>query len=262
MIAAAVVSICALLAPPVMNAEGWDAGSRTPEAIATGTKALERAAEACRALGDRSVVETVATRGVRETLRWESRANARAWSFRADRGIEVVGIDGDAFVTVDALPGQVALVECGAGCRAAFLDAGVVLPVMATVRRGSSLGEAGWEDDLPGAVVAGSRTTKEGTQVLVIDASAGGDVLIDVDGTSGLPTRIRVVQRLPAELSHPALGPSPVLERTWTGAVREARPDPIAISTAGRTMAASLPALLDQLDPVRRRVPPPVEPAP
>jgi hypothetical protein len=70
-------------------------------------------------------------------VRWESRGAARAWSFRGERGIEVVGLDDSAFVTVDALPGQMALVECATGCRESFAEAGIVLPVMASVRLGA-----------------------------------------------------------------------------------------------------------------------------
>ena len=79
------------------------------------------------------------------------------------RGIEVVGLDDSAFVTVDALPGQMALVECAKGCRESFAEAGIVLPVMVSVRLGGSLADAVWKDELPDAVVAGSRTTEAGT---------------------------------------------------------------------------------------------------
>jgi hypothetical protein len=262
MFAAIAASLVAMIAPPAMNADGWDPSTRTLESIAAATKAIERAESACRALEDAVVTETNSARGGSDTVRWESRAAARAWAFRAERGIDVVGLDDMAFVTVDALPGQMALVECTKECRESFAEAGIVLPVMASVRLGSLLAEAVWADDLPGAVVAGSRATEAGTEVLLIDAAGGGDVLVQLDGTTGLPTRIRVVRRLPEAISHPALKASPIIEWTWTGKVRPAEAKPVALTKPNRTMAPSLKALLDQLDPEPLRRPTGLEPTP
>lgn len=262
MLAAIAASLVAVIAPPAMNAEGWQASDRSPESIAAGEKALERAALACRELGDAVVTETTAAREGSDTVRWESRAAARAWSFRGERGIEIVGLDDTAFVTADALPGQMALVECAKGCRESFVDAGVVLPVMASVRLGSALADAAWRDQLPDAAVAGSRSTDAGTEVLLIDAAAGGDVLVQFDGATGLPTRVRVVSPLSNGISHPALKASPLLDWTWTGKVRPVDSKPVAITKPNRTMAASVKALLDQLDPAPRRLPTELEPRP
>lgn len=260
MLATLAVPLCVLLAPPALNAEGWDAASRTPEAIAAGVKIIERAERSCRELADWSVVETTASLGAKETLRWESRAKAKAWSWRAERGIEVAGVDDRVVVTIDSIPDSLALVECSKGCRAAFAEAGIVLPVIAAVRLGGGLGEACWGDVLPAAVIAGSRATERGTEVLLIDAQAGSDVLVGVDDETGLPRRVRIVQRLPSEFSHPALGAAPCLERTWSAELRAARPDPIALPSGGRSEAPSLSALVERMDPVRRRVPPATEP--
>ena len=262
MLAAVAASIVAVFAPPAMNAEGWDASARTPESIAAASKAIERAESACRALGDAVITETNAAREGSDTVRWESRAAARAWTFRAERGIEVVGLDDTAFVTVDALPGQMALVECAKGCRESFAEAGIVLPVMASVRLGSPLADALCKDELPDAVVAGSRTTEAGAEVLLIDAAGGGDMLVQFDGVTGLPVRVRVARRLPEGISHPALKASPIIEWTWTGKVRPVEAKPVAITKPNRTMAASLKALLDQLDPAPRRLPTELEPKP
>lgn len=262
MLAAIAASLVAVIAPPAMNAEGWDATARTPESIAAAAQAIERAESACRALGDAVIAETNAAREGSDTVRWESRAAARAWTFRAERGIEVVGLDDSAFVTVDALPGQMALVECAKGCRGSFAEAGIVLPVMASVRLGSSLADAVWKDELPDAAVAGSRTTEAGTEVLLIDAAGGGDVLVQFDGATGLPVRVRVARRLLEGISHPALKASPVIEWTWTGKVRPVEAKPVPITKPNRTMAASLKALLDQLDPAPRRLPTELEPKP
>jgi len=259
MLAAVAASLVVVIPPPAMNADGWDASVRTPESIAAATKAIERAESACRALGDAVITETNAAREGSETVRWESRAAARAWSFRGERGIEVVGVDDTAFVTIDALPGQMALVECAKGCRESFAEAGIILPVMASVRLGSSLADAAWKDELPDAVVAGSRTTDAGTEVLLIDAAGGGDVLVQFDGVTGLPVRVRVARRLPEGISHPALKASQVIEWSWTGKVRPVEAKPVAIRKPNRTMAASLKALLDQLDPAPRRVPLPAD---
>jgi len=261
MLAAIAASLVAVLAPPAMNAEGWEASARTPESIAAATQAIERAESACRALGDAVITETNAAHGGSDTVRWESRAAARAWTFRAERGIEVVGLDDSAFVTVDALPGQMALVECAKGCRESFAEAEIVLPVMASVRLGSSLADAIWKDELPDAAVAGSRTTEAGTEVLLIDA-AGGDVLVQFDGATGLPVRVRVARRLPEVYSHPALKASPAIEWSWSGKVRPVEAKPVSITKPNRTMAASLKALLDQLDPAPRRLPTELEPKP
>lgn len=262
MLAAVAASLVAMIAPPAMNAEGWDPSARTPESIAAATKAIERAESACRALGDAVITETNAARGGSDTVRWESRAAARAWAYRAERGIDVVGLDDTAFVTVDALPGQMALVECAKGCRESFAEAGIVLPVMASVRLGSALADAVWKDELPDAVVAGSRTTEAGAEVLLIDAAGGGDVLVQFDGATGLPTRIRVVRRLPEAIAHPALKASPIIEWSWTGKVRPVEAKPVALTKPNRTIAASLKALLDQLDPAPRRRPTGLEPTP
>lgn len=262
MLATVAASLVAMIAPPAMNADGWDAAARSPESIAAGSKAIERAESACRALADAAVSETSSAGKGSDTVRWESRAAARAWSFRAERGIEVVGIDDTAFVTVDALPGQMALVECAKGCRESFAESGIVLPVMASVRLGSSLADAVWADELPDAVVAGSRTAESGTEVLLIDAAGGGDVLVQFDGTSGLPTRVRVARRLPDAMSHPALKASPLIDWTWTGKVRPVEVKPVAITKPNRTIVASLKALLDQLDPAPRRRPTGLEPTP
>lgn len=262
MLAAVAASLIALSVPPSMNADGWSDAARSSEAIAAGTTAIERAESACRALADATVTETSAARQGSETLRWESRSAARAWSFRGERGIQVVGIDDTAFVTVDALPGQMALVECAKGCRESFAEAGIVLPVMASVRLGSSLAAALWADELPDAVVAGSRSAESGTEVLLIDAAGGGDVVVQFDGTSGLPTRVRVARRLPDAMSHPALKASPLIDWTWTGKVRPVEVKPVAITKPNRTIVASLKALLDQLDPGPRRRPTGLEPTP
>ncbi len=262
MLAAVAASLVAMIAPPAMNAEGWDASARTPESIAAAAKAIERAESACRALGDVVVTETSASREGSDTVRWESRAAARGWSYRADRGIEIVGLDDTAFVTVDALPGQMALVECAKGCRESFAEADIVLPVMASVRLGAPLAEAVWKDELPDAVVAGSRSTEAGAEVLLIDAAGGGDVLVQFDGATGLPTRVRVARRLPEGFSHPALKSVPIIEWSWTGKVRPVEVKPVAITKPNRTMAASLKALLDQLDPAPRRLPTELEPKP
>lgn len=262
MLATVAASLVAMIAPPAMNAEGWDPSARTPESIAAATKAIEGAESACRALDDAVITETNAARGGNDTVRWESRAAARAWAYRAERGIDVVGLDDTAFVTVDALPGQMALVECAKGCRESFAEAGIVLPVMASVRLGSSLAEAVWADELPDAVVAGSRVTEAGTEVLLIDAVGGGDVLVQLDGATGMPTRIRVARRLPEVMSHPALKTSPILEWSWTGKVRPVEAKPVALTKPNRTMAPSLKALLDQLDPAPRPRPTGLEPTP
>jgi len=262
MLAVIAASFVAVVAPPAMNADGWAASDRTPQSMEAATMAIERAEAACRALADAVITETSSSRSGGDTVRWESRGAARAWSFRGERGIEVVGLDDSAFVTVDALPGQMALVECATGCRESFAEAGIVLPVMASVRLGSSLADAVWKDELPDAVVAGSRTTEAGTEVLLIDAAGGGDVLVQFDGASGLPARVRVVRRLPEAISHPALKAAPVMEWSWTGKVRPADAKPVAISKPNRTMASSLKALLDQLDPAPRRLPTELEPRP
>jgi len=262
MLAAIAASLVAVNAPPAMNVEGWDASARTPESIAAASKAIERAESACRALGDAVVTETIAAGLGNNTVRWESRTAARAWTFRAERGIEVIGLDDTAFITVDALPGQMALVECAKACRESFAEAEMVLPVMASVRLGSSLADAVWKDELPDAVVAGSRTTDAGTEVLLIDAAGGGDVLVQFDGVTGLPVRARLAQRLPEGISHPALKALPVIDWTWTGKVRPVEAKPVAITKPNRTIAASLKVLLDQLDPVPRRLPTELEPKP
>jgi hypothetical protein len=262
MIVAIAASLVAMTAPPAMNAEDWDASTRTPESIAAAAKAIERAESACRALGDAVITETSAAGGGGDALRWESRAAARAWAYRAERGIEIVGLDDTAFVTVDALPGQMALVECARGCRESFVEAGIVLPVMASVRLGAPLAEAVWKDELPDAVVVGSRSTEAGAEVLLIDAAGGGDVLLQFDGATGLPTRVRVARRLPEEISHPALKSSPIIEWSWTSKVRPVEAKPVAITKPNRTMAASLKKLLDQLDPAPRRLPTELEPKP
>jgi len=262
MLAAVVASLVIVIAPPAMNADGWDAAARTAESIAAATKAIERAEAACRALPDAIITETTAAQQGSDTVRWESREAARAWSFRAGRGIEIVGVDDSAFVTVDALPGQMALVDCAHGCRETFAAAGVMLPVLASVRLGSSLAESAWIDQAPAAVVAGSRTTESGIEVLLIDATAGGDVMIHIDRATGLPTRIRVAHKLPQEFSHPALTGSPVLEWSWTVKVRPTDAEPVAISKPSGAMTASLQVLLDQLDPAPRRVPVQAAPSP
>jgi hypothetical protein len=255
MLAAVAASLVAVIAPPAMNADGWEASARDPESIAAAAKAIERAESACRDLADAVITETTAAREGSDTVRWESRAAARAWSFRGERGIEVVGLDDSAFVTVDALPGQMALVECAKGCRESFAEAGIVLPVMVSVRLGGSLADAVWKDELPDAVVAGSRTTEAGTEVLLIDAAAGGDVLVQFDGATGLPARVRVARRLPDAFSHPALKASLPIEWSWAGKVRPVDAKPMAIIKPNRTMAASLKVLLEQLDPAPRRLP-------
>lgn len=262
MLAAVAASLVAVIAPPAMNAEGWEPPARTAESIAAGVQAIERAERSCRELADAVITETTAARERSDTVRWESRAAARAWSFRGERGIEVVGLDDTAFVTVDALPGQMALVECAKGCRESFAEAGIVLPVMASVRLGGSLADAVWADELPDAAVAGSRTTEAGTEVLLIDAAAGGDVLVLFDGSSGLPVRVRVARRLPEALAHPALKASGPLAWSWSGKVRPVEAKPVAITKPNRTMAASLKALLDQLDPAPRRLPSELESKP
>jgi hypothetical protein len=262
MLAVFAASFVAVVAPPAMNADGWAASDRTPQSMEAATKAIERAEAACRALADAVITETTAAHSSTDSVRWESRAAARAWTVRVQGGIEVVGLDDTAFVTADALPGQMALVECATGCRESFAEAGIVLPVMASVRLGSSLADVLWKDELPDAVVAGSRTTEAGTEVLLIDAAGGGDVLVQFDGASGLPARVRAVRRLPEAISHPALKAAPVLEWSWTGKVRDVGTKPAAISVPNRTMAASLKALLDQLDPAPRRLPAELEPRP
>jgi hypothetical protein len=262
MLALISASFVAVVAPPTMNADGWAASDRTPRSIEAATKAIARAEEACRALGDAVITETGSSRSGSHTVRWESRSAARAWSFRGERGIEVVGLDDSAFVTVDALPSQMALVECASGCRESFAEAGIVLPVMASVRLGSSLADAVWKDELPDAVVAGSRTSEAGTEILLIDAAGGGDVLVQFDAASGLPARVRAVRLLPEAVSHPALKAVPVMEWTWTGKVRPADAKPVTISKPDRSMAASLKALLEQLDPAPRRLPAGLEPKP
>ncbi len=262
MLAVVAASLVAVIAPPAMNAEGWDPSARTSESIAAAAKLIERAESACRDIADAVITETTAFGGGSEAIRWDARAAARAWSFRAERGIEVIGIDDTAFVTVDALPGQMALVECAKGCRELFAEAGIVLPVMVSVRLGGSLADAVWKDELPDAVVAGSRTTEAGPEVLLIDAASGGDALVQFDGTTGLPTRIRVVRRLPDAFSHPALKASPIIEWSWTAKIRPVDAKPVPLGKPNRTMAASLKALLDQLDPVPRQRPTGLEPTP
>jgi len=262
MLAVIIASLVAVTAPPAMNVEGWDASARTPESIAAASKAIERAESVCRALGDAVVTETIATGLGNDTVRWESRTAARAWTFRAERGIEVIGLDDTAFITVDALPGQMALVECAKGCRESFAEAGIILPVMASVRLGSSLADAAWKDELPDAAVAGSRTTAAGTEVLLIDAASGGDALVQFDGVTGLPVRARLARRLPEGISHPALKALQVIDWTWTGKVRPVESKPVAITKPNRTIAASLKVLLDQLDPAPRRLPTELEPKP
>lgn len=89
-----------------------------------------------------------------------------------------------------------------------------------------------------------------------------GDVLVQFDGATGLPTRIRVVRRLPEAIAHPALKASPIIEWSWTGKVRLVEAKPVALTKPNRTIAASLKALLDQLDPAPRRRPTGLEPTP
>lgn len=245
-----------LTTPPAMNADGWDPSMRTPEAVAAGAKALEATAAACAAIGDAVVTESLTTMGKRSSLTWECRERAKAWEWTAARGVRFVGVDGVVLVAAKSLPGRVAQVELDEPGRAELAELGVVLPTLLAMRSGVPLAEAAWAEELPGAVVAGSRTTAEGTDVLLIDAAGQGDVLVRIDAKTNRPTSIRVAQRMPELVaSHPALPQAAVLERIWTATLVPPRGGSIELPVPGEGGTVTLKAFMDLLDPEPRRLP-------